>query len=137
MTRDRGRDVVVTVPARIWPDWLAEGGLPGDPDDGIEYFFWIGNRKPNIDPGQRVYVVALGKLRGYAPLVRIHFDAGSGRYALVRAGGAVAVTLGCRAYCGCAHGGPKHPARIRGFRGFRYRWWPLADEMPFEKWREP
>jgi hypothetical protein len=26
---------------------------------------------------------------------------------------------------------------IRGFRGWRYRWWSLESERPFPGWREP
>ncbi len=26
---------------------------------------------------------------------------------------------------------------IKGFRGFRYRWWKREDEQPFPEWRTP
>ena len=137
-------DVVVTVPQNRWQEWLAEGALPGElyPPD-VEYYWFGGGAFPRIEPGERVYVVACGLLRGYAPLVRLetlpeavrrwcrHEDptipapsswwwAGS-RWALVRHGGAVACTI---------------PEPVRGFRGWRYRWWNCADEHPFPGWKE-
>jgi hypothetical protein len=64
-------DVVVTVPKRLWTEWIEEGDLPGDEDSGDTYAFSLWGVPPTIDPGERVYVVAHGKLRGYAPLVAI------------------------------------------------------------------
>ena len=115
-------DVVVTVPMDRWADWIDEGDLPGDPwgdgDAGRDgwYDFYLGGRLPDIAPGERVYIVAHSRLRGYAPLVWVDRAIGS----LVRQGGAVAVTI---------------PESIRGFRGWRYRWWQRADESPFPQWR--
>jgi hypothetical protein len=43
------------------------------------------------------------------------------RWSLVRKGGAVAVTI---------------PEQIRGFRGWRVRWWDRTDEQPFSAWQE-
>lgn len=113
-------DVVVTVPKWFWRDWLDEGDLPGDSPTGEEWAFTIGTPAPRMEPGERVYIVAHGKLRGYAPLVRV--DMHRGRLALVRAGGAVAVTI---------------DERITGFRGWRSRWWERESERPFPAWREP
>ncbi len=114
-------DLAVTVPQLFGLDaWICEGQLPGEPPDEEEYAFTIGWRKPCIEPGERVYVTYNGKLRGYAPLVCL--DEWDRRYAIVRAGGAVAVTI---------------PERIPGFRGFRYRWWPRKDEVPFPDWMTP
>ena len=114
-------DVVVTVPQWLGLDaWIAEGDPAGAPWSGTEWAFYLGGAAPRMQPGDRVYVVCKGKLRGYAPLVRI------GRTprgcSLVRRGGAVAVTI---------------PEYIRGFRGFRYRWWDRAIEQPFTDWRTP
>lgn len=117
-------DVVVTVPKCYWKEWLDEGGLPGEPDDGREWIFTVPTQ-PKMQPGERVYVVAHGRLRGYAPL--LGFD-DWGLYAsrvgcgLVRGGGAVAVTI---------------PEKIKGFRGYRYRWWKREDEVPFLDWKTP
>ena len=113
-------DVVVTVPSRLWEAWLAEGDLPGEPWSGQESYFYLGGHWPNIASGERVYIVARGRLRGYAPLVRIEGAEVDGYY-LVRHGGAVACTI---------------PERIVGFRGFRYRWWKREDEKPFLNWTQ-
>ena len=115
-------DVVVTCPKWFWEDWIDEGALPGEdcPPD-TEFDFYLGGPAPDIQPGERVYVVAHGKLRGYAPLVRIR-RSGFNRFSLVRRGGAVAVTV---------------PQPIRGFRGWRYRDWDRADEVPFPDWKQP
>lgn len=120
-------DVVVTVPKsfefagkRGLAAWIAEGQLPGEPDGGEDWHFYMGGNPPNIKQGDRVYVVCEGKLRGYAPLVRVERYGGS--YALVRRGNAVAVTI---------------DAPIKGFQGSRYRWWEREDEKPFPDWMEP
>ena len=107
--------VVVTVPKQLWAEWIAEGDLPGEDWSGSEFAFYIGGRVPFIGPGERVYVVAHGKLRGYAPLVRVRPGA------LIRAGNAVAVTI-------------NEP--IPGFRGWRYRWWKREAERPFAEWKD-
>lgn len=115
-------DICVTVPKDRWEEWISEGdaaGLTPAPWGGEhEYFFRVGGIVPLIEPGERVYVVAHGRLRGYAPLVRVEAEY-AGCY-LVRRGGAVAVTI---------------DAPIRGFQGFRYRFWKREDERPFPDWR--
>ena len=114
-------DVVVTVPQSFGLDtWIAEGDPAGAPWSGTEWDFYLGGWPPTMRPGDRVYVVYKGKLRGYAPLVRVTSQ-GYCRYSLVRHGGAVAVTI---------------PEYIRGFPGFRYRFWDRADEVPFPSWME-
>jgi len=114
-------DVVVTVPKSFGLDrWIAEGDAAGEPSTGEEWGFYLGGAVPNIAPGERVYIVFNGRLRGYAPLIRVQrTDRGC---ALVRGGGAVAVTI---------------DRPIVGFRGFRYRDWERADERPFPEWRTP
>jgi hypothetical protein len=119
-------DVVVTVPQREWLIWLAEGDLPGEPSTG-EWAIYIGRgtgRKPspptNLHPGDRVYILAHGLIRGYAPLVRIQETAFG--YGLVRAGGAVVTTV---------LDTDRHPMWVRPFQGVRYRWWVPSDEGPF------
>ncbi len=111
-------DVVVTVPKWFWPKWIAEGDAAGDPSSGQEWIFYL-NSRPDIEPGERVYIVAHGKLRGYSPLIEWADIAPRG---LIRGAGAVAVTI---------------DERIKGFQGFRYRWWQYEDEKPFPAWREP
>jgi hypothetical protein len=134
-------DLVVTVPKRLWRAWLAEGALPGEEvPPGVFYYQRIAGRPQyagTVPQDSRVYVVAFGRLRGYAPLLRVDRQppAGAGdatierwrrehrdrvHYYLVRAGGAVAVTI---------------PEPIRGFQGWRYRWWQRAAEVPFPDWQ--
>lgn len=129
-------NVVVTVPMSQWAAWIAEGDLPGDPESDFESHFWIPRQPPDaapqmIHPGERVYIVAHGKLRGYAPLVRIEerCQLNPSRSCLVRRGGAVAVTL--------TNQDDGLPFTIRGFQGVRYRWWDPAAEVPFPEWRTP
>ncbi len=114
-------DVVVTVPKHFGLDtWIAEGDPAGTAWSGKEWHFYLGGALPRIQPGERVYVVYHSALRGYASLVRI--DGEGGRYALVRHGEAVAVSI---------------PEPIPGFQGFRYRWWDRAIEEPFPAWQDP
>lgn len=100
--------------------WIEEGDAAGEPWTGEEWGFYLGGSVPNIKPGERVYVVYNGKVRGYAPLVRI--EKTERGYALVRHGDAVAVTI---------------DRTIIGFRGFRYRDWSYEEERPFPGWKEP
>ena len=121
-------DVVVTVPMARWADWIDEGDLPGDePDEAVcySYHFWIPpTALPRISPGERVYIVAHGKLRGYAPLTGLEHVCRLEPYraCLLREGGAVAVTIA---------------RSIKGFQGWRYRSWDYSDERPFPEWRMP
>jgi hypothetical protein len=116
-------DVVVCVPMGQWESWIAEGDLPGE-EAQYESHFWLRAAPALIWPGDRVYIVAHGKLRGYAPLVRIEqrCQLNPARSCLVRDGGSVAVTIS---------------GTIRGFQGARYRWWDRADEVPFPDWQAP
>lgn len=114
-------DIVVTVPMKLWEEWIGEGDLPGEPPTGNRSHFWIGGQMPTISPGQRVYVVAYGRLRGYAPLVEVEARCSldPGRACLLRDGNAQAVTIA---------------QPIKGFRGWRYRWWDRREEKPFPDW---
>ena len=111
-------DVVVTVPKRLWLDWIDEGDAVGEQPTGEEWGFFMGGPMPKIERGERVYIVAHGRLRGYAPLTRIaRTERG---FALCREAGAVAVTI---------------PETIVGFRGWKNPWWDRAIEVPFPRWR--
>jgi len=114
-------DVVVTVPKWFWPEWIAEGDAVGERWSGEEWAFYLSGNRPDIQPTERVYIVAHGKLRGYALLTRIE-EIDYKKLALIRRGGAVACTI---------------PEAIKGFRGFRYRWWDHSIETPFPEWRIP
>lgn len=111
-------DLVVTVPKWFWPEWIAEGDAAGEPETGTEWGFSLGRNKPPIKPGERLYIVAHGRLRGYAPVTGIKLLAG--QWVVCRQGGAVAVTI---------------PETIRGFQGFRRRWWHPENEIPFPVWK--
>ena len=115
-------DVVVTVPKQVWLDWLDEGDLPGDPPMGEEWGFSTWGPEPDIKAGERVYIVAYGRLRGYAPLVAVEEQCSlrPSVGCLLRQGGAVAATI---------------DRPIRGFQGFRYRDWDRSKEQPFPDWR--
>lgn len=118
------RDVIVTVPQGMWVRWLAEGDLPGEEPTG-EWDFTAGKNNPReVGAGSRVYVVAFGLLRGYAPLVRT--EQVDGRLSFVRGGSAVACTL--------IHAGKR--AEIRGFQGWHYAEATInrARLVPFPDW---
>jgi hypothetical protein len=130
-------DVVVTVPKSFThPDapgkrglaaWIAEGDPAGSKWSGTRWSFTVAGPKPEIGPGERVYIVCEGRLRGYAPLVTVRCagdpkQRGFNRWELIRGGDAVAVTI---------------PDRIKGFQGWRYRWWDRKDEIPFPEWQTP
>lgn len=114
-------DLVVTVPKHFWFEWIAEGDAAGDPPTGTEWAFWLAKARPSIEPGERLYVVSWGRLRGYAPVTRIGQDPASLRWAICREGRAVDCTLQGR--------------RIDGFRGARKRWWDRSEEIPFLSWK--
>lgn len=115
-------DLVGTCPKGFWEEWIAEGDAAGEPPTGEEWGWYTRDRlAQTIKPGDRFYVVAHGKLRGWAPVVRVTRDMGGG-YVICRRGHAVACTL---------------PTPIPGFRGLRTRWWDRNDEQPFPNWRTP
>lgn len=134
-------DVVVTVPKTFryagklgLAAWIAEGAAAGDePDpefDDESWSFVTFGASPDIQPGERVYVVCDDRLRGYSLLTDLLWEGkvfGApkptrlSRWAFIRGSEAVAVTI---------------PDRIVGFRGWRARWWDRAIEVPFLNWRE-
>jgi hypothetical protein len=110
-------DLVGTCPKGFWEEWIAEGDAAGEPESGEEWGWFTGHRlRFQIKPGERFYVVAHGKLRGWAPVTNVWGGA------IVRKGGAVACTI---------------DEAIPGFRGLRQRWWPHESERPFPEWRTP
>lgn len=160
-------DVLVTVPKDLWEDWIAEGDLPGDRWRGDYWSYYLSGGVPDLQftgrvwcaeafrpsvsdrgpggnaplqelvwghlagadrrwkltsPDQRCYVVAHSRLRGYADLFAIEINRHGSLKALIRRGDAVAVTIA---------------EPIRGFRGWRYRWWDRAAEQPFADWKRP
>jgi len=129
--KERGEmaDLVGTCPKDFWEDWLREGGLPESMVDlgGWTEWSWYTNHSlaTHAKPGDRFYVVAHGKLRGYAPVVKVEVppsDNPSVKYAIIRRYGAVACTI---------------DKSIPGFRGLRIRWWKREDEKPFPDWKTP
>ena len=114
-------NLVVTVPKWFWPEWIAEGDAAGEPCTGEEWGFFLGGNRPPIGAGDRLYVVAHGLLRGYAPVTRLaEPDPICRQWAICRRGGGVAITI---------------DQTIKGFRGFRKVWWPESAEIPFPDWK--
>jgi hypothetical protein len=114
-------DLVGTCPKGFWPEWIAEGDPAGTPESGTEWGWWTGHSYIRlIRPGDRFYVVAHGRLRGYAPVTRVHLAPDGRGGEIFRQGRAVAVTI---------------DAAVPGFRGLRRRWWPREIERPFPDWQ--
>jgi len=112
-------DLVGTCPKGFWEEWIAEGDAAGDPPSSFdEEWGWFTKHsfRSLIQPGDRFYVVAHGKLRGFAPVTRVAPGA------ICRRGGAVACTI---------------DEPIPGFRGLRKRWWCRELEKPFPDWKTP
>lgn len=112
-------DLVGVIPQGSWKKWLAEGDLAGSPSTGQEYAWYT--RSPLgrfINPGDRLYLIAFYRLRGYAPVTRVLRMRG-GWYGICREGRAVACTVNIE---------------IPRFRGLRYRWWEREQEVPFPEW---
>lgn len=114
-------DLVGTCPKDFWDEWIAEGDAAGDPESGEEWGWYTRARAARLTvPGDRFYVVAHGRLRGYAPVTRLH-DSGDS-FIICRRGGAVACTI---------------DEPIPGFQGLRQVWWSRKAERPFPDWRRP
>ena len=65
-------DLVGTCPMDFWEEWIAEGDPAGSPESGEEWgWFTEHSYRSLIKPGERFYVVAHGKLRGWSPVTRI------------------------------------------------------------------
>ena len=128
-------DYVVTVPINFTHEcapgmkgldaWIAEGDAAGDAETGQKWWFTSYGVLPVFQPGCRLYIVCEDRVRGYSPIVDIMYDTervrnGNAPLAFVRRGGAVAVTIS---------------ERVTGFRGYRRRWWGLAEEVDFPDWK--
>jgi hypothetical protein len=117
-------DLVGTCPKNFWQKWIDEGDPAGSEESGEEWGWFTGHRLiAAIRPGDRFYIVAHGRLRGYAPVTRVDIQMGLGGRGgqIIREGGAVAVTI---------------LDAIAGFQGLRRRWWRRGAEIPFPLWRE-
>ena len=107
-------DLVGTCPKDFWQEWIEEGDAAGEPETGEEWGWYTRHSFIRfIKPGDRFYVVAHGRLRGWAPVTRIQSGV------ICRRGGAVACTI---------------DEPIPGFRGLRQRWWDRSLERPFPDW---
>jgi len=114
-------DLVGTCPKDFWNEWIAEGDAAGDPPTGEEWGWYTGHSLArSMKPGDRFYVVAHGRLRGWAPVTRVEHPAEG--FIICREGNAVACTIA---------------EPIPGFRGLRVRWWKREDEIPFPDWKKP
>ena len=120
-------DLVGTCPQNFWEEWIAEGDAASTngtvyPSISGEDWHWFTRHRlvHNIRNGDRFYVVAHGKLRGWAPVIRVDRSPDGTTFGIVRRGGAVACTI---------------PETIPGFRGLRIRWWEREDEVPFPDWK--
>lgn len=108
-------DLVGTCPKGFWHEWIAEGDAAGTRETGERWgWFTLSPIKHLAMPGDRFYVVAHGRLRGYAPVVAVTSGA------IIRRGGAVACTI---------------DQLTPGFRGLRKRWWDRSIEKPFPEWQ--
>lgn len=119
-------DLVVTVPKWFWPEWISEGDAAGEPYTGETWGFFMGGIKPDIGPGDRLYIVAHNRVRGYAPVIKLATPAetnanGQGyRWGILRQGDGVAITI---------------PGEVKGFQGWRRRWWDRSIEIEFADWK--
>lgn len=136
-------DLVVTCPKGFWREWIAEGDAAGDPYTGEEWGWYMGGRQPPINAGDRLYVVAWGRLRGFAPVTRLRahpvrlkdeplFE---NRWVTVEPRIHVGDVL---QWCICRRGNAQAVTieeAIPGFRGWRKRWWPRETERTFPDWK--
>lgn len=133
-------DVLVTVKEEDWDRWLEDGDLAGDPWSGQEHGITVMGH-PKIEHGERVYILAGGIVRGYAPLIRaeVLWLRGKWRTTLFRGGGARAMTPMCvyPTTCDCM---PKwqapHPKRIVDHHPFQYRSWKYTEEWALIDWKD-
>lgn len=112
-------DLVGTCPKDFWLEWIDEGDPAGAPYTGEEWGWYTKHPKAAlIKPGDRFYVVAWGRLRGWAPVTRV--ERPEVGFIICRRGDAVACTI---------------PGPVAGFRGLMTRWWDRDSEVPFPGWK--
>lgn len=112
-------DLVGTCPKDFWEEWIREGDAAGEPYSGEEWGWWTKHSYAKlIGPGDRFYVVAHGRLRGWAPVTRVIRDGAS--WVICRAGNAVACTI---------------DRPVPGFRGLEKRFWNRDEERLFPDWK--
>jgi hypothetical protein len=138
-------DLVVTCPKFFWREWIKEGDPAGVSWSGEEWGWYMSGRRPDIGPGDRLYVVAWGRVRGYAPvtaLKQVCFDVavtgGGNRYVDVSLLRGVPTGNLQDSWCICRHGDAVAvtiPERVPGFRGWRRRWWPREHGVAFPDWQ--
>lgn len=150
-------DLVVTVPMRLWDDWLEEGDLPGEKWSGTFWSFYVSGAVPQVPvlhEGESPETVEdhLGPLGGFggqprgnlwqmvAPDVRCYIVAHRrlrGYSPLI----AIEVTPVRRHLVALIRRGGAMAVTIEdpipGFRGWRYRWWSRRDERVFAGWKTP
>ena len=118
-------DLVVTVPKDLWLEWIMEGDAAGDLSTGEEWGFYLGGARPRVEPGERLYIVAWGLVRGYAPVTRV--ERTERGWFICRGAGAVACTV-------YDLSGIPFLLPVPGFRGWQFRWWSRETERPFPDW---
>lgn len=140
-------DLVVTCPKWFWKEWIAEGDAAGDPYTGEEWGWYTDGRQPPIGPGDRLYVVAWNRLRGFAPVTALRglsflpahgAEHGCGVWIDVSAGPCEAFGAPARQWCICRRGDAQAitiPDEIPGFRGLRRVWWSRDLEVAFPDWK--
>lgn len=145
-------DLVATCPKSFWREWIAEGDPAGTPWSGQRWGWYINGARPKIEAGDRLYIVAHGRLRGYAPVIALYglsFDPDQGARPPVgvyvpadhhprdyRDGELVesAVRNWCIERAGDAVAVTITDA-IPGFRGLRKAWWDRSEEVAFPDWQ--
>ncbi len=87
-------DLVGTCPKDFWLEWIAEGDAAGAPSSGEEWGWYTHHGLAReIRPGERFYVVAHGRLRGWAAVTRVKYSTDGRPVCICRQGGAVAITI--------------------------------------------
>jgi hypothetical protein len=130
----------IVVPVKRWTDWLAMGDLAGQLWSGREHALSL-HCLPDIEPGERVYILHAGIVRGYAPLIRIEqgFHAGRLLTYLIRGGGARAMTPMCSMPNGCRCKDSiwmaPHARHFGAIGVFQYRDWDYRDEWLLGDWK--